>query len=441
MSKINFLIKSKENPATIHVRFQNGKHFDLCKSTQLLANPNCWDKKNGRVKNTIDEPNSMFINSKLKDLDATITRKYMEDYTSGIYIDSDWLTMVISNFYNQKSANKDSEIYFTDFAKKWLDGGVGCRINISKGALVTEGTLKEYGQAIESVIKFDKYNKARTKFVNMDLDWHAKWVNYMTKIVKYSPVTARNRLSIIKIIIREAKVEYNIRVNPHFESKKFTVACSSYDEPKKVYLDDEKIKVLFELEVPQIYKNVKDSLIIGCWTGLRISDFSKNLDLKNMEKGIIDVRNKKTGIWVKFTLHPMIKIIVNENGGKLPKSVSEATYNKHVKEICKLAGFNEIVKGVVKKGVGKNPLTGKTVSRNVYGDYAFHELVTSHTGRRSLSSNLSGNVSDKGIMDIAGWSTKKMKEHYNNKEKIESAIEVDDYYNSEYGYLLEDPKK
>jgi len=437
MTKVNFLIKSKNNPATIHVRFHKGVKTDLSKSTKLFTNPNCWDKKNGIVKNTIEEPNQLFINSKLKGIEAIIYKKHLEDYTSGEYIDYEWLESVINGYYNQDNSDKNYKIYFIDFAKKWIEECKGNRVNITKGKLVADGTIVEYSQAIEMVRKYDKHCNVKTKFVSMDLKWLSKWVNYMTKIMQYSSSTIYNKITIIKMIIREAKVENDIKVNPHFESKKFTVARNLGDDPSKIYLDDNKLKILFDLEVPEKLWDSKDLLIIGCWTGLRVSDIMNNLNLDNMENGVMDVKNKKTGICVKLPLHPMIKLIIKRNGEKLPKSVSEATFGKHIKEICKLAGFNKKLDGVVMKVIGKDSITGKFVKRNVKGKYDFHELVTTHICRRSFSSNLSDKVSDEAIMDMSGWSDKKMKEHYNKKKKIASAIMVDDYYNKEYGYLLE----
>jgi hypothetical protein len=436
MTKVTFLIKSKNNPATIHVRFHNGVDNDISKSTRLFTNPNCWDKRNGMVRNTIEEPNQMLINSKLKGIEATIYNKYLVDYTSGEYIDSDWLESVINGYYNQNNSDKDYKIYFIDFANKWIEQCKGNRVNIKKGKVVTDGTIDEYNQAVEMVKNYDKHFKVRTKFVGMDLNWLSKWVNYMLNIRQFSSSTTYNKITIIKMIIREAKVEHNIKVNPHFESKKFTVARNLEDDPRKIYLDDEKLKILFDLEVPKRLLNSKDLLIIGCWTGLRVSDFMKNLNLDDMENGVMDLKNKKTSVWVKFPLHPMIKLIIKQNGGNLPKIMSEAAFGKHIKEICKLAGFNKKLNGIVRKVIGKDSITGKSVVRNVKGKYHFHELVTTHICRRSFSSNLSDKVSDEAIMDMAGWSTKKMKEHYNKKKKTASAFKVDDYYNEEYGYLL-----
>ena len=62
------------------------------------------------------------------------------------------------------------------------------------------------------------------------------------------------------MIIREAKVEHNIKVNPHFESKKFTVARNLDDDPRKIYLDDAILKILFDLDVPNTATTGWDSI-------------------------------------------------------------------------------------------------------------------------------------------------------------------------------------
>jgi len=433
MPTVNFLIKSEKPHASIHVRFRDGTPIDLCKSIKLYTNPNCWDKTNGCVKNTILEPNRMFINSKLKGLQAIIFKRYMEDVTEGEHIDSLWLVDVIDTYYNQKDMNEDYKVYFSEFGKKWLEECQDKRINASNRKLVTKGSLREYQQALNTVIHFDKYYKTKTKFLKMDFNWHAKWLDFMTNIMQYSFNSMNNKLAIIKMVIREAKTDFNIRININVESKKFTVPRMDENKPDDIYLDDHKIKVIFYMDVEERLQRSKDLLIIACWTGLRISDFMNNLNLDNMENGRVNVKNKKTGKWVQFTLHPMIKAIIKKNEGKLPKSVSESKFNLDIKEITKLAGFTAETDGGVVKASGKNPITGKNMKRKVYGKYFFNELVCSHIGRKSFSSNLTGRVSDEVIMNVAGWSDKKMKEHYNKKKKTQSAMEMDDYFKSEYG--------
>jgi len=435
MPTVNFLMKSKKSHASIHVRFRDGTSIDLCKRIKLCTNPSYWDKTNGCVKNTTLEPNSMFINSKLKGLEAIIFKRYMEDITEGEHIDSLWLEDVIDIYFNQKNMNEDYKVYFSEFGKKWLEECQGKRINVSNGKLVTKGSLTEYRQALDTIIHFDKYYKTKTKFLKMDFNWHAKWLDFMTNTMQYSYNSKNNKLAIIKMVIREAKTDFNIKINPKVESKKFTVPHIDEDIPDDIYLDDHKIKVIFHMDVEKRLQRSKDLLIIACWTGLRISDFMHNLNLDNMEKGIIDVKNKKTKKWVKVPLHPMINVIIKKNDGKLPKSICEGKLNLDVKEIATLAGFTAITDGGVTKVSGKSPITGKNMKRKVYGKYLFHELVCSHIGRRSFSSNLTGKISDEVIMNVAGWSDQQMKEHYNKKEKTQSAMEADEYFKSEYGYI------
>ena len=122
-------------------------------------------------------------------------------------------------------------------------------------------------------------------------------------------------------------------------------------------------------------------------------------------------------------MHEKIKAIL-ETG--LPYKISVHKFNTYIKEICKLAGINEMIHGgkiiVTEKG------KGRTQKRKIDGIYPKHELLSSHVCRRSFASNLYGVLSTALIMSITQHSQEKMLLNYIGKDSSDYAQQIADFY-------------
>ena len=108
-------------------------------------------------------------------------------------------------------------------------------------------------------------------------------------------------------------------------------------------------------------------------------------------------KTQKTGAEVTIPAHPKLVEILNRYDGSSPR-INHITFNKRIKEICRLAKIDDLVKRSVTKG-GVRQTT----------QYEKWELVSSHTARRSGATNmyLSG-IPAQSIMMITGHTTEKM---------------------------------
>ena len=97
-------------------------------------------------------------------------------------------------------------------------------------------------------------------------------------------------------------------------------------------------------------------------------------------------------------MHRQVKEILQKNNGNFPKSISEQKFNLYVKEVCKIVGLDEPVKG--------SKMNSKT-KRKESGVFPKYELVTSHICRRSFATNLYGKLDSATIMGITGHKTEK----------------------------------
>ncbi len=154
----------------------------------------------------------------------------------------------------------------------------------------------------------------------------------------------RNILFLVKSMVRKAAI-YGFAVD------------YSYDD---VTIDDEDaFSIYFSMnDITRIYyykgltkkqERIKNLFVIGCLTGLRYSDYS-TLNKDNFNKEYIIKITKKTGKKVKIPLHDYIKEIYLKYDGEVSSELSVQHFNRYIKKICKIIGFNEEVILQYKKG-------------------------------------------------------------------------------------------
>ena len=138
--------------------------------------------------------------------------------------------------------------------------------------------------------------------------------------------------------------------------------------------------------------------LIGCYTGLRFSDFTE-INPENIVSNntVIQVRTKKTGQRVSIPLHKTVRKILKKYKNNLPKAYTNQTMNEYLKEVVSLAGIKELIETTITKG-------GK-VEKNVLPKF---KLVSTHTARRSFATNLYlAEVPSISIMKITGHKTER----------------------------------
>lgn len=176
-------------------------------------------------------------------------------------------------------------------------------------------------------------------------------------------------------------------------------------DAKKVYLTRKEILLLEELDLPSggALDKARDIFLVGCYTGQRYSDYhSLCLDdlilipSDNQDHYAFRKKQQKTGneVYIPIINNKVLSIL-SRWGGTLPK-ISPSLFNREIKEICRMAGIDELVKIVERIG-------GREITRQV-PKYA---LVSSHTARRSFITNmyLEGRLSEMQLRSISGHRT------------------------------------
>ena len=102
----------------------------------------------------------------------------------------------------------------------------------------------------------------------------------------------------------------------------------------------------------------------------------------------------------------------------IPEAIPIQKANKYFKEILKLAGIEEQVKGFK---------YDKEKKKNVYKYYPKNELISTHACRRSFATNFYGKIPTPILMNITGHGSEKMFLKYIGKNSYDYAHQMLDY--------------
>jgi integrase len=396
MSEINLYLKDPKSikDTSINLVFiYNGQRLKY--SIGKKINPTFWDLKKQRAKSTPKFPFSTEFNQELNDWINqlnTVFRRFIEvdkRYPSLLELKEELdifkgikLPKPIATVIEEKPTMYDFfDLYI--YERKNLLAAKGKIYQV----LLTH--LKAY-QSYKKKVKLD--------FDDISLDFFYDFQKYQYEIKNNSPNYVGKLFSTLKTVLREAE-ERNYHQNRVIYSKKFTISTNETDT---IYLNENELKVLidFDLAHDKRLAKVRDLFIIGCYTGLRFSDFTKikpeHITTINGKEIIIKVA-EKTHYKVYIPLHPYVKNILVEYGGKIPKPLTNQKMNDYLKELGELVGFLEPINISDYKGGKRKEIT---VTK--------YELISTHTARRSFATNAyKSGMPVKSCMAITGHKTEK----------------------------------
>ena len=202
------------------------------------------------------------------------------------------------------------------------------------------------------------------------------------------------QLKLLKMICKEAE-RMSINVNPytrHIESftqksKDRVLQTISFEEIKK-------IKTIRDL--PSTLENARKWILIGLYLGQRVSDLLalKPFQLRFIENGVyIDINQQKTDKYV--TVGVVDKEVIQILKKNFPYPISAQLFNRQIKQVCQIAGINDMVSGY--------KLCPKT-RRKRLGTHPKYSLISSHDLRRSFATNYFGKIETPILMQITGHS-------------------------------------
>lgn len=410
---VSFKLYQTKKQSRIIVRCQK-KDLDISCALEIFVEPDMWDSELQLL------ANSPIVNEKLLELKKTILSEYNNSYVTGQIIGKRWLESIISSVFNRptgevKLTNTDANIYLSEFSNHWLktDGKVW---KVSHNKLISKTMLGQYQNAVDLLIGFEKFANRKILMKDIDVDDFYEFVNYLQEELDYNVSTIDRIIGRLKFFCNRA-CEKGIKISNGYTKR---IYLDKDEDIDGVYLNEEEISKIYNLQIDdENLDNARDNLVLSCYLGLRVSDFMHNLSIDNIKDGIVSIKTKKTGAFVKIPLHPYCKQILNKRFGQLPKRFTEHQYNTLIKIVGQIAEIDDSVFG---------SLWDNEKKRKVKGYRPKYKYLSSHVGRRSFATNLSGKVSPEIIMSCAGWSTKAMTDFYNKTSKKEYAEQLNQFW-------------
>jgi len=235
----------------------------------------------------------------------------------------------------------------------------------------------------------------------------------------YSTNTVAKHIRVLKPIIADAYERH--LTSYQFIGNRFKATTELTDT---IYLNETELLKLYDLDLsnnPKLDK-IRDLFILGCWTGLRFSDYS-NIDPRDIQGDYLKIKTQKTKQLVVIPILGYVQKILEKYNGKtennLPPSISNQKMNEYLKDLGKLAEFNELIQQEYTKG-------GKSMVKNTRK----YLLITTHTARRSFATNMyKRRVPTLSIMAITGHKTETSFMKYIRVNSDEHADIVRELYN------------
>lgn len=429
MASVSYNVKSAKQSAQIYLRFTNGRATEFMCGTGLYINPQYWDPKKKRIRNVVAVPNRDSVNSKLSKLETFVLDRFNEDFSDGGIIDKDWLLGCISDFFKRpkgetKKEKKEHLVYFDAYCQYWLNEHAH-KWKVKPTKYLDEKGKYYYQQVADLFKEFqDKQIENVRRYKIKDVDYYVidLFLDFLQNDKMYGGGTVDLFKSKIRFFCNRAD-EVGLPVNKNFKQALFSrKEDEDYKEP---YLNDDEIEAIFnhDFSYNQKLLDTRDLLIIGVNSGLRVSDFNQNLEIANFKDNVIKIKTQKTNRWVTIPIHWMVKCVLERRNGSLPPKMPDFEFNIVVKEIARICGIKQEMKGGL-----MNPET----RRKEIGVYPKYKLVSSHICRRSFATNNYGIVDNKVLMDIGGWETEKIFLNYIKKSDKETANELAVAWNKKY---------
>lgn len=410
---IKFYLRKKTGETKISFRYRRGRKDDIVLITPFSILAEHWDSENEcyreslrkrNPKNEIDKllnKNIDSLNLKLSEFKVSLNGYILDN---NYRIDSDKIKGFIAKNYGNTPSKAlkpvQSPTLISELVEKYIKEK--STFSLGKHKPITAASISKF-----RVIK-GKINKISPNLAVKDVndsfrDKFTRWCGEK----KYSEITIVKELKIIKTIIKFGKSS-KIKVSDDVANWSFYVTPKNYKHP---ILTFEELKKIESVKLPHDYlENAKDWLLIGCFTGQRVSDLLNFNHEKIVQEDFLTFTQKKTNDEITIFLIPKVKEILTKRNGQFPRKISDQKFNDYIKTVCQLAGLDEKLVG------------GKMVgNRKVVDTYEKWELVSSHICRRSFVTNFRHILGDEGIMTNTGHKTQAMVELYDQNTQLERA--------------------
>ncbi len=365
-----------------HLRFNNER---IVFSTGERINPIEWDSSKQRAINSKKYPHNSELNIWLDKLEMEVKTIFRTFNLDNISPTKDKIREQIDiKLFNK--ANKKN-LSLLKFIESYIEECSRIKNpNTVRTYVTTFRHLQSYAQAIRTNLDYDSIN----------LDFYNSYVNFLMNELNLSQNTIGKHIQIFKSFLNEA-TDRGFNKKLEFRGRKFKRLAEPVES---IYLNKEELDKIraVDLTSQPTLERVRDLFIIGCYTGLRYSDFTKIRpeNIKTEAGGTyINIVTQKTTTKVVIPLNPIVMDLLAKYDGFIPAPLSNQKMNQYIKIIGELAGITNKVQITRTKAGTK---TKKAIPK--------YMLIHTHTCRKTFATNafLAG-VPTLAIMKITGHAT------------------------------------
>lgn len=389
--------KNEETAVTMIVTFNRQR---LRFGTGIVAKTKFWDSKSQKVKQ--GATGARETNLHLERLRTVTNEAFAQWFVNNPQTvpPTEFIRNAI-NTYLGKAATNTANLW--GYIDNYINSrGQSITIERYDNFRLTERYLKEFAASKVKKLDFDTFTP----------DVFDEFLGFLYTAKNLNPNSAGRHVANIKhFLAKAAKAGYS-------KNLWFADFKGGKNEVFDVYLTPAELAKLWELELTDtpVLDKARDLFLVGCFTGLRVSDYAKVKRSAMVGKNF-KIYMQKTRKHVLIPVHVKVEQVLNKYNGALP-DVTRQHLNRAIKRVCKLAGITAKVEATVTTAGG----TAVTSTKPKY------QLITTHTARRSYATNAHQNgVPLHLISSILGHSTIAQTEKYLKITSEEKAAEAQKY--------------
>lgn len=410
MAKFNFYLKGAKatpeyrrstKPALILLFVSHDGKRSKFSTSQTVA-PNCWDFKNQQCKSSAT--NAAALNECLKSYKNSVEQTLLGLKTEI----GNPSTELLKSEVQLKEARQAETVTMLEAFEAFIQ---------ENAQSYRHGTLRVFRTTMNRIQVFEAKKRLTLRLDKFSMKDFDSFVSYMEKELSLTKNTIANEIKITKTVLN-----WVVRTErlPNFKMPKLKV---SWEEVPNVYLNETELAHLWALDLaskPRL-ERVRDLFLVGCWTGLRFSDFTK-LKAENILGNVAKIQTQKTGEVVTIPVHPILRQILDKYQGDLPREITNQKMNDYLKEIAQIASFDEMgMDTKTKGGVKTSQFKAKW------------ERISTHTARRSFATNqFKAGFPSILLMKITGHKTEKAFLKYIKVDQEEAANQLAQLWERNY---------
>jgi integrase len=341
-----------------------------------------WDRKKCFVKSYVGKSTTTLLIQRLKELEIdilTILDRYKNGKPKMNFVELQSKLSALVDRPDRKNdvlgkANGIHKETLMGFIDQFVqDCETGVRLSPKRQKL-KPSSINSYKTTKGYLLKFQEQSKkvlTLKDFAQSDIDKFSDFLIIDEEFAMNTHAKSQMDLSqIIKYAVKLKKIPASKLLELEFDTRR--------ELTDSIYLTEDEILQLLEIKDfdDPVHEKVRDVFVVGCFTGMRFSDYS-TIDINAIRNNRLEFVQKKTGGKVTIPIHPVVNMILKKYDNSLPKVPKNNEFNR----IIKLVGE-------------KLPCLHIPFTKQVTYGRELKELVSmkfnylqTHTARRSFCSN------------------------------------------------------